>query len=119
MCAFELKDIIACVGYTFEVVVVVLVEGILEVPVGGQRRLRLERLDQFVPFRQIIALCTLSGDACVPFQGDVCWPVFTLCTSRKCFEQEDNSIRNSTPGYSQHCERIHLDITHHHHHSVW
>lgn len=64
---------------------VVLVKGLLEVPVLGQRRLGLERLDQLVPFCQIIALGTLSGDAWVFIPDDVWFgcrwlPVFMIRT---------------------------------------
>lgn len=46
---------------TFEIVLVVRVEGLLEVTVFGERRTRLERLDQLVPFRQVFALRTLTS----------------------------------------------------------
>lgn len=49
----------------FKIVDVVGVEGLLEVTVLGERRLRLERLDELVPLRQVLALRTLARDACL------------------------------------------------------
>ena len=37
-------------GLAFEIVVVVVVERLLEIPVLGKGRFRLETLDEFVPF---------------------------------------------------------------------
>lgn len=49
-----------CDPLAFKIVNVVRVEGLLEVPVLGDRRLRLERPDQLVSLRQVLALRTLA-----------------------------------------------------------